>query len=79
MKVKRVKSVIRSFLKKNIQTTISMKRYRRELSVNVVIHRFTLSLKITNLRLFPVLPSNPKQVLDCPKQELFFTVLDAKK
>jgi len=33
-----------------------------------------LSLKITKLRPFSVLPSYPKQVLDYPKQDLFFTV-----
>jgi len=67
MKVKRDVSVIGSFLKINFLATISMKRSRRELSINVVF--IGLSLKITKLHPFPVLSSYPKQMLDYPKQE----------
>ena len=39
MKVKQVESVIWLFLKTNLLTIISMKRSRRELSIDMVIHR----------------------------------------
>jgi len=39
MEVKQVKSIIWLFLKINLSTTISIKRSRRELSIDVVIHR----------------------------------------
>jgi len=40
MKVKRDKSVTRLFLKINFQTTLSMKRSRKDLSINMVIDCF---------------------------------------
>ena len=61
--MKQGEGVIRLFLK----TNISMTRSRRELSVDMVIHRI-VSMKITILRSFPVLPLYLKQ-------GLVFTVL----
>jgi len=52
MKVKQGKSAIWLFLKINISITISMKRSRRELSIDMVIHVYLKKISSS-----PVLPS----------------------
>jgi len=51
MKLKREKCALKLFLRINSYTTISLKRSRRELFINMVIERFIF--ENTQLTLFP--------------------------
>jgi len=64
MKVEQGKSVIWLFLKINLSTTISMKRSRRELSIDMVIHKKIFENNQITLLSSRVLPSYQKQGLD---------------
>jgi len=56
MKVKQGESVIWLFLKINLLTTISMKRPRRELSIDMVVHGGILKKNITFFPCFTFIP-----------------------
>jgi len=61
------------FFKKGICSIKSLKRYRRELSIDVA--SYSSMLKITKIHTNPVLVSYPKHVLHTPNSGFVFTVI----